>query len=577
MCKKLIKLFLLMSFVSSLIYGSDFSLECSLPDFPPSDGHPAFGDFNNDGSLDLLFGGVVYENNNGEFIKIETGPPAVSKSWGDWGDYDNDGDLDIVLTGRKSGSAHSEIYKNENGVFTPIDAGLTGVYQGACKWADYDNDGDLDVLISGQKNSNYQVFTGLYRNDGNDVFEYVSSGITNLNVPSFDFGDYDNDGDLDLLISGFTTDFVTKLYRNDSGVFTNVSADLDQVDWSSANWGDYDNDGDLDILLTGMRDYYTDDFISKVYRNDNGEFTDIEAGLPGIAYSYSQWGDYDSDGDLDIVLSGMTADKGYIAEIYRNDNNSFVSIDAGFSSYEHKKPAFGDYDGDGDLDCFISKNLYKNNLNSSNSKPSAPADLISEVNSSNIVLSWGKSTDSETPQDGLTYNIMVGTQENNICIVSPMSHISTGINKRAKMGLTKNNSWTLKGLPMGTYYWSVQAVDTGFKGSLFSDYGTFTITTGIENEEILNPYMKSCNYPNPFNPETVIEFEIKEKLFLNISIYSVNGSLIRTLSEDEYNSGVHKVKWDGQNNQGNEMPSGIYFYEIKSDKQSVRRKINLLK
>ena len=75
---------------------------------------------------------------------------------------------------------------------------------------------------------------------------------------------------------------------------------------SSVAWGDYDGDGDLDILLTGFNSSNLP--ISKIYENNinvGGTFTDIiNAGLEGVSFSSVAWGDYDGDGDLDILLTG---------------------------------------------------------------------------------------------------------------------------------------------------------------------------------------------------------------------------------------------------------------------------------
>ena len=78
---------------------------------------------------------------------------------------------------------------------------------------------------------------------------------------------------------------------------------LTGVNNSSVAWGDYDDDGDLDILLTGYDGSNT--LVAKVYRNDGGVFVDIGAGLTGVNYSSVAWGDYDNDGDLDILLTGL--------------------------------------------------------------------------------------------------------------------------------------------------------------------------------------------------------------------------------------------------------------------------------
>ena len=125
-------------------------------------------------------------------------------------------------------------------------------------------------------------------------------------------------------------------------VFTDINAGLPGVSYSSAAWGDYDNDGDLDILLTGASTNAVP--IARIYRNNGSStFTDIDAGLPGVSRGSAAWGDYDNDGDLDILLieSGFSL-------IYRNNGNDmFTRIDAGLSAVSGSSAAWGDYDNDG--------------------------------------------------------------------------------------------------------------------------------------------------------------------------------------------------------------------------------------
>jgi uncharacterized repeat protein (TIGR01451 family) len=108
--------------------------------------------------------------------------------------------------------------------------------------------------------------------------------------------------------------------------FTDISAELTNVSASSVAWGDYDNDGDLDILLTGSIGWPHS--ASRIYCNDSGTpsggwtFTDIGAGLPGTFFGSAAWGDYDNDGDLDILLTGSG-----IAQLYRNDDCVVESVD----------------------------------------------------------------------------------------------------------------------------------------------------------------------------------------------------------------------------------------------------------
>ncbi len=87
-------------------------------------------------------------------------------------------------------------------------------------------------------------------------------------------------------------------------------------------WGDYDNDGDLDILLAGSTG--SDSAISRIYRNDGGTFTDIEAGLPGVFSGSVAWGDYDNDGDLDLLLTTSGIGIG-TSGLYRNDGGRLPS------------------------------------------------------------------------------------------------------------------------------------------------------------------------------------------------------------------------------------------------------------
>ncbi len=215
-----------------------------------------------------------------------------------WGDYDNDGDLDILLTGLDSSAGRvAKVYRNDGGVLVDsgtADDALTGVGGSSVAWGDYDNDGDLDILLTGANSSNTPV-TKLYRNDGpaaGSGWNFVDSGValTGVSSSSVAWGDYDNDGDLDILLTGYSSDGVAKVYRNDGGVFVDSGQPMTPSPasfYSSVAWGDYDNDGDLDILLTGADSSFNP--VARVYRNDGGVFVDSGADDASPASPPAAW------------------------------------------------------------------------------------------------------------------------------------------------------------------------------------------------------------------------------------------------------------------------------------------------
>jgi uncharacterized repeat protein (TIGR01451 family) len=333
----------------------------------------AWGDYDNDGDLDILLAGdsnggpvaKVYRKESGGFVDSGAALTGVYASSVAWGDYDNDGDLDILLTGFDlDGNSVAKIYRNNGGGFGDSGVALTGVGASSVAWGDYDNDGDLDILLTGYDGSG--PATRVYRNDGpaaGSGWSFADSGValTGVYYGSVAWGDYDNDGDLDILLTGTTngssTGAVAKVYRNDGPAagagwnFVDSGVALTGVHQSSVAWGDYDKDGDLDILLTGAGSGGVR--VAKVYRNDAGSFVDSSAGLTGVADSSVAWGDYDNDGDLDILLTGRDGSGGIVAKVYRNDGGIFADSEIALTGVANSSVAWGDDDNDGDLDILL--------------------------------------------------------------------------------------------------------------------------------------------------------------------------------------------------------------------------------
>jgi hypothetical protein len=241
------------------------------------------------------------------------------------------------------GSLFAGILLAQTPIFTDIGANLTGVSDGHLAWGDYDLDGDLDLLVSGA--SDPGPATMLYRNTGQG---FTNSGVVLPGVSSgtATWHDYDGDGDLDILISG---EELSKIYINADGQFTDANAGLRGLSSSSADWGDYDNDGDLDLFLAGLEGSTP---TALLYRQQDGEFEEVTTGLPGFHSGGLEWGDYDTDGDLDLLIAGFS-DVGAISRIYRNEGDTLIDIHGGLTGIFNGGINWGDFDSDGDLDVLL--------------------------------------------------------------------------------------------------------------------------------------------------------------------------------------------------------------------------------
>lgn len=285
------------------------------------------------------------------FTDASANLPSLYLSHATWADYDGDGDLDVALSGTPSNQTpqifQCKLYRNDAGVFVDVGAGLEGGL-GRFAWGDYDNDGDLDLAASGTTSTGDRV-TRIYRNDG-DQFTDIDAAVDVCGPTAW--VDYDNDGDLDLAVAGLSAAGSScKVYRNDRSSFTDIDAGLTGAYNCSLAWGDYDNDGDLDLVVAG--DAGGLDSVAKLYRNDNGTFVDSGANLAGVYDCALAWGDYDNDGDLDLALAGWCQGRGRVALVYHNDNGNLSEISAGLTGVQYASLAWGDYDGDGDLDLAV--------------------------------------------------------------------------------------------------------------------------------------------------------------------------------------------------------------------------------
>lgn len=243
-----------------------------------------------------------------------------------WADYDGDGFLDVFVA---NSTGPNRLYQNIGGRSFVGRANL-GMSCVESAWADYDNDGDLDLVVIQVANANSKTL--LYRNDGHGLLTLVTSG----SIPQLgrsagcSWGDYNNDGFFDLFMSTFNAANNNFLYRNKrDGTFEKdtLSPSLkESADPGGVAWGDYDNDGFLDLFVANGVFGSVDDAL---FRNKgDGTFQRIMAGSPSNDQGSSiacAWADYNNDGFLDLFVPNNSAFSGGPAQsnfLYRNNGNA---------------------------------------------------------------------------------------------------------------------------------------------------------------------------------------------------------------------------------------------------------------
>jgi subtilisin-like proprotein convertase family protein len=322
----------------------------------------AWGDVDGDGDLDLAAGNdgsiKVYLNVGGT---LQTTPAWTS---GDsntassvvWGDVDGDDDLDLA-----AGSIYGPngVYLNVDGTLQTTAAWLSGDHDWtySVAWGDMDGDGDLDLAAgnSGQPNKIYLNVSGTLQITPTWTSD-DSDGTT-----SMAWGDMDRDSDLDLAASNDNgVPNRASVYQNVGGILQTSASWASNDAISSVAWGDVDGDGDLDLAAGSVN------APNKVYLNVDGTLQTTAAWLSGDSdwTTSVAWGDVDGDGDLDLAAGNVTyrdgyQDRGGQTKVYLNagadlqTNAAWTSED----SDETKSVAWGDMDGDGDLDLAVGNGL----------------------------------------------------------------------------------------------------------------------------------------------------------------------------------------------------------------------------
>jgi len=362
-----------------------------------------------------------------------------------FGDIDDDGNLDLALSGGSESGIITKVYINNGTTLIENNTwqqNVIGIYRGALSFTDIDDDGHLDLILTGH-DSEYITRTKIYINNGTTFVENSTwqQNLLGAGWSSLSTGDYNNDKYMDMTLIGHTTTDNHRVYKNNFSTFIEVQKDvhnggnLAPIFDGSVAFGDYDNDGYLDILATGSEGYttiYTYNYslsAFSAYDEDKENLIDLEYG------SCAVWYDIDNDGNLDVSITGATASVGRQAKIYISD------------------------------------------ITTPNQRPSPPSTNFFNAYDVELALSWGNGSDTETPTLGLYYNLRAGTCSGCHDVVSGVyggsSNPTAGYfgNMMQRKGITLNRHFEA-----GTkIYWAVQTIDTGLVKSNWSVEQVYTI------------------------------------------------------------------------------------------------------
>ena len=470
----------------------------------------------------LTGGGLFEEKNNTNISSTYVGDIKVEDIDGDW-------DYDLFSFGESGSSVLiTELYLNDkNGVYENINANFKGLYAGASVIADFDNDGDVDILYNG-RDRNLNEFTMLYSQVSPNEFSLIETNLTDMDNSAISVADTDSDGDQDLILTGWGGDnnerfakyYINTGINNFDSQFNRV---ITPVHFSASVFGDIDSDGDLDLIIAGITKEGSR--LSKIYLNDGtGKFELSNQAIVGVRRGRTVFVDVDNDLDLDLFISGEISSSSQISMLYLNDGNgNFIESNESFTYVRNGSASFGDIDADGDADLFLT------GITSDS--------LISELYLND---GFGKFEKSE------------------------QSFIGTGFSSSELFDMDGDGDLDLiyKG---GSDDYNQPPIFKCYINNSFNNTSNDVINH-------VNEYGLSQNYPNPFNPTTTIKYSIKDASQVTLSVHNMLGQKVATLVNEYQSPGRYKAVFNALG-----ISSGMYLYKLTSGTYQETKKMLLLK
>ncbi|NIM18771.1 MAG: T9SS type A sorting domain-containing protein [Candidatus Latescibacteria bacterium] len=227
------------------------------------------------------------------------------------------------------------------------------------------------------------------------------------------------------------------------------------------------------------------------------------------------------------------------------------AIDAGDTS-----SAYDDPDGSrGDMGWYGSHSFVMD-------QPSYPKNLIADVITGDVVLTWNRNPEADIQ----SYAIYCDT----------ISGLIPSIDNFVQFVLAPDTTVNM-GAYSDTVYYKISAVDSTAYGSGYSNADSPDAPTAVPDKPLAYQFKLYQNIPNPFNPRTIIKYELNRSTWVTLTIYDVTGSIIKRLVDAIHAPGLYSTEWDGTNFSGQRVSSGIYFYRMSAGGIVWTKKMALLK
>ena len=485
----------------------------------------------------LVYGTFVYENINGGYEFRATSLPGLFNGGFSAADYDHDGDMDIAISGHAGSGNISALYENEGGFQFTFKTAFFPLLGSRLRWFDIDNDLDLDLFIFGEDDTDtvHAIASKVifYENNNGLFTELENTNIPLLGAGAVEIADFNNDGYVDIFLGGYQGHLIegvhTDLFLNGKNrTFSrDTLSDFTTHYLSDVAIGDTDNDGDIDLLVSGViaDDQPGQTYETLMYENVEGHLRPIiDQGFRGVgenSYGGNNLVDIDNDHDLDIAISGYAGgdQQEDIMRFYRNDgSNTFTEFTALRFQVSHTSLHAADYDNDGDFDLLANGGrngmglaaIYKNNFSENtpaviNTSPQPPTSGFSaKAFRNSLWLSSGQGSDIETPVNALSYNFYLNSPVSNI--VAPPVDLTSGNLLTSNLPNGFSNTLVINGVPEGELTWAVQSIDGGSLGSSFSSEQSLFHLNGPTAKSIR--IIDSVNFKVDWENQSEIETEV---------------------------------------------------------------------